>query len=356
MTDSPHASVPTPVQQPARPPEQLLIAALPRFQPVHMLCTSLGRGQLAAAAARLWPASRVRCLFLDAYLAQQAEQAHRPLPANLQLDCLSDFPEGEADLVALPTTSSGDAELTRDLIQTGYERLKIGGTLLVATNNPHDRWLKEQIERIVSGASSQRAPEGMIYWGIKRQPLKKQKRFTCEFAFRDEGRLIRAFSRPGVFSHRRVDGGARALMEAMTIPAGARVLELGCGSGVVSLAAAVRAPGVTVTSIDSNPRAVDCTRRGAELNGCQRVSAKLDADARCESAGAFDVVLANPPYYSHFRIGEIFVQGAATALRRGGKLFLVTKHPDEYIDRLGPLFSTVSFAELRGYFVVCGQK
>ena len=86
----------------------------------------------------------------------------------------------------------------------------------------------------------------MLYIGTKTKHLKKVKDFSCEFAFRDAGRLIRAYSRPGVFSHRRVDVGARHLMNEMQIEPGARVLDIGCGSGTVALAAAFRADGVQV--------------------------------------------------------------------------------------------------------------
>lgn len=330
-----------------------MIGALARFEPGSVLCTSLGRGQLAAAAARSWPTASVRCLFLDTYLAQQAEQANHPLPGNLRFDCQSDFPAGDVDLVALPTTKAGDSELTRDWMQAGHDRLKIGGTLVVATDNRADRWLKEQVERLLPQVFMDRADAGVVYWGTKREPLKKRKEFSCQFAFRDQGCLIRAVSRPGVFAHRRVDGGARALMETMEIPAGARVLELGCGSGVVSLAAAFRAPGVVVTAVDSNPRAIDCTRLGAQLNCLECLTAKLSADPQLDPPGQFDIVLANPPYYSHFRIGQIFLEGAVRALRVGGALYLVTKQPTWYAERMSGLFAEVSVAELRGYTVLC---
>ena len=71
--------------------------------------------------------------------------------------------------------------------------------------------------------------EGVVYSGIKTAPLKKTRDFGCEFAFRQNGRLLRAYTRPGVFSHRRVDAGARALMETMEIEPGQRVFDIGCG-------------------------------------------------------------------------------------------------------------------------------
>jgi 16S rRNA (guanine1207-N2)-methyltransferase len=39
----------------------------------------------------------------------------------------------------------------------------------------------------------------------------------------------------------------------------------------------------------------------------------------------FDLVLANPPYFSDFRIAESFARAAQAALVRGGELRLVAK-------------------------------
>ena len=50
------------------------------------------------------------------------------------------------------------------------------------------------------------------------------------------------------------------------------MLDIGCGAGVVALAAAVCGEGVAVHAVDSSARAVECTRRGAELNGLGNVS------------------------------------------------------------------------------------
>jgi len=84
-----------------------------------------------------------------------------------------------------------------------------------------------------------------------------------------------------------------------TIPlAGKKVLDVGCGSGILSLAAA--AAGATVTSIDINPVAVTCTKENARRNNLHGRIRVLQSDLLAElehDATRFDYILTNPPFY-----------------------------------------------------------
>lgn len=73
---------------------------------------------------------------------------------------------------------------------------------------------------------------------------------------------------------------------------GAKFLEVGCGSGVVSIRAAML--GADVLSVDINPIAVENTLYNAE-----RLGVKLEArvsDIFSNVSGLFDVIVFNPPY------------------------------------------------------------
>src|SRR5947208_11957565 len=118
----------------------------------------------------------------------------------------------------------------------------------------------------------------------------------------------------------------------MNVEPGRRVLDLGCGCGAVGVTAALRASDVRVDAIDSNPRAIESTLWAAERNSAAKVTAALDCDGRTIAPAAYDLVLANPPYYSNFRIARLFVEIAAKALKSGGTLLLVTKTPRWYLD------------------------
>lgn len=336
---------------PPRTSERLLIDALPQIATQRVLCTSLGRGQLAAHLAVSSPGSSVVCSFLDLFLATQAQEA-TPNLSGLRIACEADLPEGEYDLAAVPVSMAGDAEITRELLQQAHHRLVIGGRLLAATDNPRDTWLHDELRSLFSKVTRMSQTDGVVYSANKLAPLKKLKDFACRFAFRDRGRLLQAFSRPGVFSHRHVDAGARALVETMEIGPEQRVFDIGCGWGAASLAAAASSDRNYVCAVDSNPRAVECTRRSAALNQLANITAALDCNADCDSPGTYDVALANPPYYSNFKIAEIFLSGAERALRSGGVVYVVTKLPEWYLETLPKRFAEVTLSKRRGYAVL----
>lgn len=342
------------------PQEMLLVEAVGEMAGRRVLCTSPGLAQLARSVARAWPGAEVVCSYLDLYRAELAreywERTGDTRPANLQIECTSDLPEGGTDVVALPLSSSGEAELVRDLLQSGNERLVVGGKLFAATDNSQDRWLGEQFAKVFRKVERRAFASGAVYVAVKTESLRKRKDYACEFAFRDRGRLIRAVSRPGVFSHRHIDPGARRLIDAMEIANEMRVLDIGCGAGTVALAAACRGESLCVHAVDSNARAVECTLRGAELNGLTNVTAELNARGSYEGAGTYDLALANPPYYAGFRIARHFLTAGREALTEGGTILVVTKHPAWYEENMPAWFDEVMMVERKGYVVFKGVK
>lgn len=343
-----------------RPQEQLLIDAMGELNGNRVICNSAGRAQFADAYARQHAESTVQCWFLDVYHKSQTEfrlSETGPLPQNLTLLCEPDLPAVDADLVAFAFKKGGEAELTRDLMQQGYLRLVDGGRMVVSTDNDEDQWVHKELRELFPKVT--RSPirkQGTLYLATKTGPLKKVRDFDCEFAFRDQGRLIHAFSRPGVFSHRHIDPGARALINAMPIKPGMKVLDLGCGAGTVSMAAACRAADVAVHAVDSNTRAVQSLERGIAKNELSGIAAVLDAEGASPESDQFDLALANPPYFSHYAIADLFLDTAHRALKPKGLIQVVTKTPNWFLERMPLWYGDVEVAEAKEYWIVTGRK
>jgi 16S rRNA (guanine1207-N2)-methyltransferase len=335
-----------------RPAEELLIKYAPKLTGDKVFCTTLGRGQLAGLLATLNSKRIVDCHTLDSFQAHLMEDYFRDLTPNLTVNCTANVPDVEYQLVCFPVTKNGVAELTRDLLQQAINRLVPGGACWASVDNPEDTWLIDELKKFFPKVSVIPYEQGKVYHAIKSDKPVKLRDFTAEFKVRDGENLLDMISVPGVFGHREIDLGARALIEAMEIHPGDSVLDIGCGTGVCGLVAAKRATGIKLVSLDANVRAISCTRQNAVANQLHDVECLLDYDGSKLDAREFDVVLANPPYYSHFKISKIFVDTAHRQLKPNGRLYLVTKLPNWYRAYLPLLFNEISELDLRGYTVM----
>ncbi len=73
---------------------------------------------------------------------------------------------------------------------------------------------------------------------------------------------------------------------------GKKFLEIGSGTGIVAITAAIR--GADVTAVDINPHAVECTKRNAEKSGVHIRALQSNLFQNVE--GEFDIIAFNPPY------------------------------------------------------------
>lgn len=86
-------------------------------------------------------------------------------------------------------------------------------------------------------------------------------------------------------------------LEKLALPAGARVLDLGTGSGVGAVFSARR--GASVTAVDINPEAVRCARMNALLNKLEDKIEVHQGDlfSPLPDGQRFDLILFNPPFH-----------------------------------------------------------
>ena len=139
-----------------------------------------------------------------------------------------------------------------------------------------------------------------------------------------KGQEIELWSSAGVFSKKNLDIGSKVLIENTTIKKGQRVLDLGCGYGVVGIAVMKQNPEVEMVFTDSNARAQKLVKKNLRLN-------KLDGTALCGDVfekikGKFDVILLNPPQTAGKKLCFRMIEESALYLEDGGSLQIVARH------------------------------
>lgn len=134
----------------------------------------------------------------------------------------------------------------------------------------------------------------------------------------------------GIFCAERLDIGTRFFLNHLPERTGPdRVVDLGCGNGVVGTSAALANPEAALTFIDESYQAV----ASAEMTFRANTGADAKADFLIGDGltgvppGSVDLVLANPPFHSHQAITDATARnmfhGARAALRPGGELWVV---------------------------------
>ncbi|MFG2906553.1 methyltransferase [Kitasatospora sp. NPDC048286] len=165
----------------------------------------------------------------------------------------------------------------------------------------------------------------------------------------------------GTFCADRLDIGTRFLLAHLPVPApGARVVDLGCGNGVVGTAAALAGPGAELVFVDESHQAVASAEETFRTNlGPDAAAEFLTADALAADAvapGSVDLVLNNPPFHSHQATTDATARrmftGAKRALRPGGELWVVGNRHLGYHVKLRRLFGNCQLVAGNPKFVV----
>lgn len=120
-----------------------------------------------------------------------------------------------------------------------------------------------------------------------------------------------------------------------------RIVELGSGSGIISLLMAWRAPLARITALEVQSAMVERSRRSVVLNGLQEridiIEADINETEKILPGGAAELVLSNPPFW---RKGE-------------GK---ISQDPEEAVARHEIKLSFPELVEKGAYLLTPGGK
>ncbi len=144
------------------------------------------------------------------------------------------------------------------------------------------------------------------------------------------------YSLPGVFSAEKIDLGSGFLLENLPPVQGKKVLDFGCGYGVIGICASTSGA-AWVDMVDNNLYAIACARKNVLASGKDNINV-IESDGLSRFDACFyDLVLSNPPFHLGKKVDYAttreFLQGSYEIIKPGGKLVVVANQFIRY-DRL----------------------
>lgn len=157
---------------------------------------------------------------------------------------------------------------------------------------------------------------------------------------------VEIFNHANVFARDQLDIGARFLLDHLpTVEANARVIDLGCGNGVLGLALLQQQPLANVVFCDESYMAVASSQLNVQrnqadsLHNCEFI---VDDCLTQQANLSADWIVCNPPFHQQHAITDHIAWQMFTDARRvlkvGGRLRIVCNRHLDYGDKLSRLF------------------
>lgn len=159
-----------------------------------------------------------------------------------------------------------------------------------------------------------------------------------------------------VFSPKAIDLGTLAMLNSVIFNKEDRVLDLGCGYGVVGIFASKVTDGCFVVMSDIDETAIKLSKENVILNDAENIELFQSDGLTNIPYDNFSIILSNPPYHSDFSVAKKFIETGFKKLIKGGKMVMVTKRKEWYKNKLSSVFGGVKIKEENGYFIFIAEK
>ncbi|WCE01984.1 methyltransferase [Streptomyces sp. HUAS 31] len=302
----------------------------------------------------------------DSYLTQEATRAnlarHGVEPGTVRLLTTQDAPPDRIDvlLVRVPKSLALLEDQLLRLAPAVHEGTVVVGTGMV--KEIHTSTL-QLFERVLGPTRTSLAERKARLIFSTPEPAQERAANPWPYAYTlpdgigavSQGTVV---NHAGVFCADRLDIGTRFFLGHLPDGKGAqRVVDLGCGNGIVGTAVGLANPEAEVLFVDESFQAVASAEATYRANGVPGHAEFRVGDGMAGvPAGTVDLVLNNPPFHSHQATTDAtawrMFTGAKRALRPGGELWVIGNRHLGYHVKLRRLFGNSELVAGDPKFVV----
>lgn len=161
---------------------------------------------------------------------------------------------------------------------------------------------------------------------------------------------------PSIFSPNSIDNGTLAMLSVIDFLPSDKVLDLGCGYGIVGILAGKLIGEENVIMCDVSEQAIEYATMNLRMNYVPNIRIRLSDGYKNVGETDFTLILSNPPYHADFSVPKHFIEVGFKKLAIGGKLIMVTKRLDWYKNKLTSVFGGVKVHEINGYYVLVAER
>ena len=303
--------------------------------------------------------------YTDSHIAELA-LAHNATLNDLSRSSVSEIPstaqpEGQWDvvLIKLPKNQSWFREQLLRIKPFLYQGSKVVVAAMVK-HLPHSAL--EQMEQILGPSSLSRAKKKarllVAEANVERKlPFSKYPReWQVDNARKPFNGLV-LVNHANTFSRDSLDIGARFFIEHLPEGIEGNIIDMGCGNGIIGIAAALRNPG-HITFVDESHMAVASAQASWQANNMIAGQATFkvgDALKGFEEKSA-DCVLCNPPFHQQNAVGDQIAQrmfrDARHILKKGGEFRVIGNRHLGYHALMKKLFGNCRLVTSNAKFVV----
>ncbi len=289
-------------------------------------------GSAGAAACGLLDKAEAMTVLEPSRAALRCTQVTFQAAPNVTLaaGAVWDAPAGWADTVLLlPATDRGNLRVEAEL-NGAHAALRDGGAVYFAMHKDRGAKRYEKLAATLFGNLEILVKSGG--WRLARA-LKKNGAAQALNLLEFEAAGLNLVAEPGVYAAGKLDSGTALLLATyLGDPSGQRVLDLGCGYGLLALKASLA--GAEVTALDDDLAAVRSTYRNARAYGLDLRVLHSDVNSELKEDERFDIVLTNPPFHVgkqvRLELPHAFIAAAYRHLEPGGEMVLVANQALQY--------------------------